>query len=52
MGLFSWDYTINHNKSGDKKKKKIDHIDNKSTDLDLDMDTNIVNIKSVSVSNI
>ena len=53
MGLFSWDYTINHNKSGDKKKKKkIDQIDNKSTDLDLDMDTNIVNIKSVLVSNI
>ena len=51
LGLFSWDYTINHNKSGD-KKKKIDHIDNKSTDLDLDMDTDIVNIKSVSVSNI
>ena len=49
MCLFSWDYTINHNKSGD-KNKKIDHIDNKSTDLDLD--TNIVNIKSVSVSNI
>ena len=32
-----------------KKKRKLHHIDMTYIDLGLDMDTNIVNIKSVSV---
>ena len=32
-----------------KMEKKIDHIDKTQTDLGQDMDTNILNIKCVSV---
>ena len=38
-------HTINHNKN----ENKIDHIGTRKIDVGLFMDTNIVNIKSVSV---
>ena len=47
MRLYSWDYTINHNENEDEMKK--DYIDTTQIDLGLDMDTNMVNIRSVSV---
>ena len=32
-----------------KKKRKIDHVDRKYIDLGLDMGTNVVNMKNVSI---
>ena len=46
MCLYSKDYTISH-KNGDENEKH--HIETTWTDLNLDMATNIANIKSVSV---
>ena len=46
MCPYTWDCTINHNENED-EKWKIDDID--MTQIDLDMDKNIVNIKRVSV---
>ena len=46
MCLFSWDYAINHNKNGDENGKEINRYDIKV--LGLGVDTNIVNVKSVS----
>ena len=43
---------INNNEDGDENQidtKKTDHIDTTWIDLGLYMDTNVVNIKSVSV---
>ena len=41
---------INHNWSEDKNENRsIDHIDTTKIKLRLDMDTNVVNIKSVSL---
>ena len=48
MCLYSWDYTINHNENEDENEKK-DHIDTTCIALALDMDTNVVNFRSVSV---
>ena len=48
MCLYSWDFTINHNEN-ENKNEKIDLTDTTLADLGLDMDTNIVNIKSVEV---
>ena len=48
MCLYSWDFTINHNEN-ENKNEKIDRTDTTLADLGLDMDTNIVNIKSVEV---
>ena len=45
--MYSWDYTINHNENED--EKNITQIPTRQIDLGLDMDINIVNIKSVSV---
>ena len=45
MRLYLWNYSINHNKNETEKN----HIDTTLTDLVLDIDTNIVNIKGVSV---
>ena len=48
MRLYSWDYTINHNENRDENEKK-GHIGTTQIDLGLDIETNIVNIKSVLV---
>ena len=40
---------INYNENAVENGKKIDHIDKTQTDLGQDMDTNILNIKCVSV---
>ena len=49
MCLYSWDYTIYYNQNED-ENEKIEHIYTTKIDLGLDMDTNIVNIKSISLS--
>ena len=46
MCLYSWDYTINHNENEDEIEKRSHKYD---IDLGLEMDTNIVNIRNVSV---
>ena len=46
--VYSWDYTINHNEN-ENENWKIDHIDMTCIDLIQYMDTNIVDIKGVSV---
>ena len=52
MCLYSWDCAINDNKNDDGNEKhhihttSTDHIDTTSTDLELDMDLYIVNIKT------
>ena len=45
--LFKWGYIINGNEK--RLKTKIDDIDTTWTDLELDMDTNLLNIKYISV---
>ena len=48
MCLYSWDYTINHNENED-ENEKTDHLYTTQIDLDLVMDTDVVNAESVSV---
>ena len=40
---------INHNENEDEDEKQIDHIDTTWTGLGLEINTNILNIKSISV---
>ena len=46
--LFKWGYIIN-GKENQTEKKKIDHIDTTQIDLGLNIDTNILNVKCISV---
>ena len=47
MCLYSWDYTKTYNEK--KTKIKIDHIVTTKIDLGLEINTNKVNIKGVSL---
>ena len=46
--LFKWGYMINGNEN-ESENEKIDHIDMTQIDLHLDIDTNILYMKCVSV---
>ena len=48
MCLYSWDYTNNHNKNEDENENRS-HRSDLGLCIGLDMETDIVNIKGVSM---